>query len=439
MILSRRQFLATSTGLVLPGLVGAEETPEREAAERAHEEIGRRFLDRRFDVLLHYAGLDGEVVLPSAEDCTAARPNGMAWSTPIEDGPFFGGLYLDGLCNRWRERQDEESAAAARRIAGGLMRLAGFSSNPGFVPRGIGADGRSFYPASSEDQFFPWFYGLWRYLASGLPDEKERAGIETRLVDMALAVAGHDWRVPCSRTEFGFRGSFHRPITHDAARFLFLLRCLGTLTGDGRWRKEYRQRVGERIGKTSRPRLEIIASGLEFDAEPGGKSRLWTHSMSQAALRELWELEEESELRDRFREGLLASAKRAVPYLAHSAAYDPGNTLAFEVDWRFLNPSWRAQATCDEAIALGREQLPLFAQRNPRSPWEDETMREPLFAAWILRLANDDGLNKTHAATIGEMLSRYEWRGLYTASFFIAVNVAYESARIVKVRPTAAI
>ena len=56
-------------------------------------------------------------------------------------------------------------------------------------------------------------------------------------------------------------------------------------------------------------------------------------------------------------------------------------------------------------------------------------MREPLFAAWMVRLANDPELNRIHDSAIRELLARYDWRGLYTASGFIAVNVEYESAR----------
>lgn len=312
------------------------------------------------------------------------------------------------------------------------MKLASFSANPGFIPRGIGADGKSYYPASSEDQFFPWFYGLWRCLVTGLHEGPERTAIETCLIEAGRAVAGHGWQVPCAKTGFGFRGSFVRPVAHDAARLFFLLRTLGTLTGERRWMEEYRTRLGEVIGKTPRRRIDLLSMGLEFDAQPGGKSRLWTHSMSQAALTELVELEEDPFIRDRFRDGLLASARRALPHLEAAKGYDRGNALSFEIDWRFLNELWRPQANCDEAIALGREQLPLWAARNPRSPWEDEVMREPLFAAWIVRLANDAELNASHEAAIRGLLSRYDWAGLYTASFFIAVNLGYESARVVK-------
>ncbi len=429
--LPRRHFLALAGAASFPALLRAAE-PVTSPGEQAKAEIWKRFIDTRFNLLLHYAGLKGEVILPSAEDCREAKPNGMSWSTPIEDGPFFGGLFLDGLCNRWRSRRDEESAKAARTIAAGLMTLADFSKVPGFVPRGIGADGVSFYPASSEDQVFPWFYGLWSYLGTELPDTAERTRIKAKLIETGRALAAHQWRVPCSPPEFGYRGDFLRPVVHDIARLLFLLHAMEWLTGEKRWREEYRMRLDEPIGKVPRPRRDYLAEGLDFDAQAGGKSRLWTHSMSQAALRALSEVEDDPATRDAIRAALLASARRALPYLEHGRAYDRDNELSFEVDWRFLNAAWKPQANCDEAIALGRAQLPLWAEHNPRSPWEDETMREPLFAAWIVLLANDPDLNEAHASAIRELGARYDWAGLYTASFFIAVNLEYESFRVVQ-------
>lgn len=428
-LLSRRGFLALAGTAPFPEMLRANEAGDP-AGERAKAEIWKRFIDRRFNVLLHYAGLNGELILPTGEECREAKPNGMSWSTPIEDGPFFGGLFLDGLCNRWRSRRDAESAEAARHIAVGLMKLANFSSVHGFVPRGIGADGTSFYPASSEDQVFPWFYGLWSYLGTELPETEERSRIEGKLVETGLALAAHQWRVPCNPPEFGYRGDFLRPVVHDIARLLFLLRAMDRLTGEKRWREEYRARLEEMIGKVPRPRRELLAGGLEFEDHPGGESRLWTHSMSQAALRALFELEEDPATREVIRAALLTSARRALSYLERGLDYDRGNNLTFTVDWRFLNAAWKPQATCDEAIALGRAQLPLWAKHNPRSPWEDKTVREPLFAAWIVLLANDPDLTATHAAAIRELAARYDWTSLYTASFFIAVNLEYESFRV---------
>jgi len=428
----RRTALQIGAGAFLAPLISARaksaESSTESTAEKAHAEIWRRFVDRRFDTLLHYTGLHGEVVFPTAEECAASQPNGMSWSMPIEDGPFFGGLFLDGLINRWRARRDAESAEKVRRIAFGLVKLAEASPLPGFIPRGLGEDGKSFYPASSEDQVFPWFYGLWCYLRTDLPSPAEREQIVKHLVATVRAIEGHGWRVPCVRPEFGFRGDFTRPTAHDAARFLFLLRAMSELTGEPRWMEECHRRLPEKIGPKQVVRADVLAAGLEYIV-PGGESFVWTHAMSQAALRALADDEKDSETREIFQRGLRASAERVLPHLDRAKRYDPANKLAFDSDWRFLKDSWKPQANCDEAIALARHQLTLWAEHNPRSPYEDDTVREPLFAAWIVLLSGDAELFAAHGPRIREMLRQYEWSGLYTSTFFAAVNVHYESAR----------
>ncbi len=417
---TRRAALKLGLGAAFSCSLGrAEDSVSR--AEAAHGEVWRRFIDSRSDVLLHYAGLKGEVVWPTPDECAAAKPSAMSWSTPIEDGPFFGGLYLDGLCNRWRVRGDEEAAAKARRIAAGLMRLADVSDTPGFVARGFAADGHSHYAASSEDQVFPWFYGLWRYLQTGLAPVADAARIRERLIATVRAVEDHSWRVPCDPPGFGFRGDFTRPHAHDAARFLFLLRVMHHLTGDAVWLEKYRQRLDESVGKEPRSRREICAAGLEFGPPERPDSYVWTQSMSQAALRGLAELDAEPA----FRAGLAASARSAAPHLARADAFSRDNDLRFDVDWRFLNDSWQPQRNCEEAIAHARRLLALWAEHNPRSPYEDDTVREPLFAAWVISLAD----STSHRAETDRLLARYDWARLYTSTFFIAVNLAYEPHR----------
>ncbi|QIF05929.1 hypothetical protein [Roseimicrobium sp. ORNL1] len=433
----RRAFLKGGLAAVASWQMGGawseaqvQSTSVEAMAEDAHQEIWRRFIDKRLDVLFHYVGLNGEVILPTADHCVASQPNGMSWSTPIEDGPFFGGLYLDGLCNRWRVKRDEESAEKAHRIAAGLMKLAERSETPGFVPRGLGADGKSHYPASSEDQVFPWFYGLWCYVRSGLPTETERVRIVDKLRSTVVALEGHQWRVPCARLEFGYRGTFVRPTAHDAARFLFLLRAMHQLTSEERWLTQYHERLQEKLGPGMKSRLEICAEGLEYGGHGKGETYLWTHSMSQAALRALADAETDASIREAYQRGLTASAEKAAVHLERARRYDPANQFAFDTDWRFLNSSWKQQANCEEAIALGRAQLPLWADRNPRSPYEDDTVREPLFAAWIICLAGKEAQQRLLGDKLQEMLARYQWRGMYTATFFVAVNLAYEGGRL---------
>lgn len=426
--ISRRAALRLGTGAVLAGVAPfarADDGSER-AAEAAHGEIWRRFVDRRIDVLLHYAGLGGEVILPTPEECAACKPNGMSWSLPIEDGPFFGGLYLDGLCRRHAVRRDEEAADKARRIASGLMKLAGAGRTPGFIARGLGADGRSHYPASSEDQTFPWFSGLWRYSRSGIPGEEERSTIVAQMAAVARALEGHGWQIPCDREGFGYRGGFHRPTARDSARLLFILRALHELDGDAHWLQEYRRLLSERVGKSARTRAELCAEGFDFGPPVADESHVWTTSMCQAALRGLVEMEPDAASLSPFQRGLDASADKASVHLARADRFDRANALRFDPDWRFLAAAWKPQRTCDEAIALARSQLPLWAAHSPRGPWEDDTVREPLFAAWVIALSGNPELIGRYRDRIVALLSRYDWRRLYTSTFFIAVNLHYE-------------
>ena len=431
---SRRDFLRASAGAIAAlharqamALAPVRDSPTQAAAEAAHAEIWRRFVTADHGTILHYTGLNGEVVLPTPEDCQASRPNGMSWSTPIEDGPFFGGLYLAALCQRWQVLKTPESAMAARRIAGGLIKLAQVSQTPGFIARGLASDGRSHYPASSEDQFFPWLYGLWHFAKSDLPTEAEKREVEALIVKHVLAVEAHQWRIPCDPPAFGYRGDFRRPKATDAARLLFIHRIMHALTGQERWLTRYRELAQEKVGKVPRSRLEWCAAGILLDPPEVQESFLWTSSMSQAALRTLWSMEDEPAWKKAYELGLSATARAAMPHLARRHKYRRDDNRTFDVDWRFLNQHWQPQPDCDAAIQLARTQLPKWAEHNPRSPWEDDCMREPLFAAWMISLSNDGGVQAETRLHVEDLLSTHDWTSLYTSLFFIAVAVHYQT------------
>ena len=99
---SRRAFLAAATGGVLSSRTVLAATPVEKALASAHTELWKRFIERRHFTLLDCAALDGKVIYPTGEELRLAKPNALAWGTPVENGAFHGGLYLDALCNRWR-------------------------------------------------------------------------------------------------------------------------------------------------------------------------------------------------------------------------------------------------------------------------------------------------------------------------------------------------
>lgn len=430
-------FFAWEAGAAVTG------TDERASVEQAHAEIWRRFIGPAG--LFHdYTGLDGTVLVPNDEECASCKPNALGWWTPIENGAFYGGLYLDALCNRWKSLRGDDAAAEARKVVDGLLALGTTGGTPGFVARGFATDGRSHYPASSSDQTYPWFYGLWRYATSGLPDEAERKRIADALERVALGLESNDWKMPCDRPDFGHFGHWTggfagtrgtltgaEPQFDAAARFLFVLRALHQLTGKAEWLGRYRTRLNEMPRGAKKTRLEICAEGVKYVA-PGEPPQypesppIWTSASSQAALRALFEMEDDPAVRAKIQHGLDANAASAAPFVSRSREYDNANRLAFDINWRTLNESWTPQREIGEAVELATRQYRIWNRQSPRRVAEADLMRDPLFAAWIVALSGNADLIDRTRDDIRAALVHYQWDRLHTCLFFMAECVYWQ-------------
>lgn len=392
------------------------------AVEKVHAEMWRRFVDRRYHTLYDYAALNGEVILPTEEDCRLSRPNALAWWTPIENGAFFGGLYLDALVRRWERVRTRAAASDARRIAAGLVRLASVGTATGFVARGVIADGKTHYIAGSDDQTFPWFLGLWRYAKSGIPARDERAGITKLMLRTASAIETLDWRMPCD-AGFGVRGEWTGMNFIHAARLLFVLRAMHDLSDDARWLSLYR--------KMAQGRLEHCAQGAMYEP-PGSRDRypinppFWTSASSQAGMRVLFEMEDSEEFRSAYRAGLNANAVGAAQHIALYRSFDNADKSVFTADWRFLNEYWKPQPAIEDAVRLGSAQVREWHRQSPRRVYEARFLREPMFAAWVVSLSVDQELIARNREAIVAAMSHYDLKSLYTSLFFIAANIHEE-------------
>ena len=172
-----------------------------ELRERIHGILEKRFFSSE-NILYDYAGPNGEVVIPSAEECLANKPNAFAWNTPIENGGFFNGDLLAGLCDLYEKFPSEKLAKQMRTLARGLYVLQDKSPVKGCIIRGIGSDGKSFYPASSTDQVIPFLLGLWRYSQSKASTPEEKADCRRRCRETALALKQNHWIVLGARKGF---------------------------------------------------------------------------------------------------------------------------------------------------------------------------------------------------------------------------------------------
>jgi hypothetical protein len=389
--------------------------------EKAHAEIWRRFIDPH-GILLDYTDIDGAYPRSTPAECRDGKPNALAWWTPTENGSMFDGMYLDAACARWRLTGAAADREKARRLMKGLLLLASLGP-PGFIARGVATDGRTPYPMGSDDQTGPWLYGLWRYTQDGLADPAERAAIVAKFAEIARVLESTHWRLPCNEgAPSPFRGSFAGHAWQNAPRLLFLLKAAHHLTGDAHWDEVYRQATREKGGQPETTRVEVCARGMVFH----GKSReSWTGASSAIALRGLWEMETDPDLRNAYARGLAASAQLAAEGVALSRKFDNDARQTFLQDWRVLNEWWQPQHSEEEAVAVAMAQVKELGRLSPRRYQEFTFVREPLFAAWVVTLCPDRALVASHRDAILETLGHYDYTRLYYSQFFPAEAAWY--------------
>ncbi|MFA6960779.1 MAG: hypothetical protein WC205_08525 [Opitutaceae bacterium] len=422
-------------GMLLTGCVVRAAPVPPAAITQLGEDISRRFIVRPQGLLLDYANLDGSIDLPNAEDCELGRPNALSWWTPLENGPFLTGLYLDGVMRRHATYSTPADAALARELAAGLLRCADpGKSLPGFVARGVyGPDlaNPSFYGVGSDDQTAPWFFGLWRYLNSGLPSKDEAAHITATLVKTAEALRDHRWNMPCAPVgdlaPCLYRGGWRGPDFRGATRLLFVSRIMYELTRDPVWRKTYDDqltetfRTGDAEGLT---RLDIVSSGMmgEWKIHPELRHHLWIYVISQAMLDELARLETRDEIRSVYIQAIQDNALASADIVIATAPATVWTT-PFRTDWKTMSALWRPQNSPDDAVAVAMAQSRAWANRGREL--EITWIREPACAAWIAFYAPSFTLPiEAAAARFQHFIRNTDWPRLH-ASHGLFAESAY--------------
>lgn len=415
MTVTRRRFLAAASAFVAAGRSRAAADPAARA-EALHAEIWRRFIDPH-GVLIDFTAPDGTVSIPTPGECRLGKPNALGWWSPIENGGFFNGLYLEAAVHRWRASKAEADAAKVRRLAAGLMRLASVSDVRGFIARGFATDGRAHYAMGSDDQTLPWFLGLWRYLETGLASADERAAIVAKLVETADEIRRRGWQMP-AEPPFGVRGGFAGFLYYQAPRLLFVARMMHAVTGDASWDAAYRTALHERGGPENLSRLELCGRGLVYDHGSPGRRHSWTASNCVAVQRALWEMETDADVRSAYARGLERSAGVAMESLPLAQELDPAALPPFEADWRKLNDLWEPQPTIAKATEVAAAQSTLLNRLSPRRGVEHRFVREPAAAAWIVTLAPDAATLRARAPAVERVLAHLPIEQLVYSQFF---------------------
>lgn len=389
-------------------------------AGEIHHLIRTRFMSP--DHLIYdYAGPNGEVHLPTPEECSGCKPNAMAWWAPIEDCAFLTADYLTGQCNRYRLQKSEERRGEIRGMVSGLYKLQDVCGVPGMIARGIGSDGKCHPRASSNDQVIPWLIALREFQKTDIPTESERRECRDRMRALLAGLRAANWSIPGEGAGFT-RGSFLHIDGLEgrlsSVHLAFVAKLSEELGDSPGW---YRRVLTEPLanGKT---RLGIIGEGY-LDFHPGHG---WFLGHAQYAVRELLRAETDPEFRVAFTDWLKVTGKLASDDIRFYREWNPGVDDVFTPDWRCMLTAWTPQSCCKDAERVAGAELEVWHRACPAVRRDKETALRAFPAAWIMLMSGDDAFIAEQLPEIEAMLRHFDYSRFYYAAPVFAENAVQE-------------
>lgn len=383
-----------------------------------HDIVWSRFIRKPYGHLLDYADRQGNTSIPTAEECRQSNPNPYGWWTPIENGGFFGGLYLEALLTEYARCPSDRLADEIDTLVSGLERLQDVARKEGFIARGVAQDGVSHYPVSSEDQVFPWVMGMYSYLKSPLC--RDRADVRARLLRLLRAVWSRGGAVPCDGDyDCANDAAIDAPDWRRCANVLFSAYVLADLSGDeADWRR-YEALCGGRPGQSGYTRCEIVSHGFAHDmVRNTGLIQMWICVSFHLAMHKLAAL-------DQKRGALYAAGCRmngvtALQFAPDIEKYD-NRAGGFDLNWRVISPLRRPfegdlksawDNACEECAVWQREAV-------PHRHMEHTVLGNALWGLWIALISMDSAVEAQARAGLSE-LDSVDWNTLTISYAFVA-------------------
>ena len=386
-------------------------------AEFFHRQVWDRFIRMPYGHLLDYVDVDGKVYIPTKEECEKAIPNPLGWWTPIENGAFFGGIYLCALLKKYKDAPDGQTEKEIEILVNGLFLLQDVGSVGGFIARGVADDGRAHYPFSSEDQFTPWVLGLYSYYNSSLC--RDREGVKQRLLRALFAVKGNGWNIPCDVEGLYYCRWGKSTAWRGVTKLLFCARVIYELTGD-RGDLDYYENLAEEYPEGSIfSRREIVSHGYSHDLVAFlGTKQNWICACAHLGLGELARLDEKN--REFFVAGLKSNGITACKIIDDIKKYD-NKQGGFDVNWRRLNPMWEdygKDVTKGLSIAMKQNGYWL-GEVVPHRKMEHEVLGNALFSALIAITCGDEKISALAKSKLCDAVGHVDWEGLHLSYAFV--------------------
>lgn len=386
-----------------------------------HRLLWTRYVRMPYGHLLDYADPNGEPIYPSAEECRAGVPNVLGWGVCTENGAFFTGLYLYGLCEAYDRAPNPQTKREMELLADGLLLLCDVAEQDGCIARGVATDGASHYPFSSEDQFAPWLLGLARLCRCAASDAAQRSAIHARMIRAIGGVRRAGWQIP---TEWPgvTRGSCAHGDWRGAAKLLYIAaigRALGIICPD-----EFERLAAECPDGGLYARAEIVSHGFAPDMiRQTDLIQFWIDVCAQLCVRELIRLDPVRA--SGYARGLAANGVAATPFLRDYEAYLAAEKAPLRYDWRVLTQDMRPWRSAAEAVAEAGRQCGAFFERiSPGMGQEKKLLGQSVFGCWIAAVSGDPRTAAAARECLDDAAARVDW-----AACGYNILFALESAR----------
>lgn len=387
--------------------------------QELHALVFRRFIRMPYGHLLDYCDTDGSTGIPTPEECRACIPNPMGWWTPIENGAFFGGMYLYALLQGYAQEPAVETAESIRILVKGMKLLQDVGQTEGFIARGVATDGISHYPCSSEDQVFPWILGMYAYYKSTLCTFQE--DIRNRLLRELDAYWPRDPERPrVVVSECVERGRFNCRDWRAVGCMLYCYRIRAELTGSKADEEEYRLIRDGRPEGSLYSRAEIISHGFASDmVRTTALIQFWIDISFHLAMREMVSLDKEKG--DLYAAGCVLNGVTALPFAEDMLRYDNASG-GFSTDWHGISHmAIPFSGDRREAVSNALKECSVWQKEIvPHREMEHKILGNALFALWIALTCGQKEIEKAAAAFITAHLDDVDWDSLTLCYAFVA-------------------